>query len=278
VTYNIGYASGDKNNRAASLSRPEVEKNLENIALALKQLRPDLLFLQEVDFGSARTFYIDQLQYLGQRLGLPYAAYVLTWNKNYVAWPYWPPQHHFGRLVSGQAVLSRFPIQSQEITVFDKPEGNPFWYNWFYLDRVAQTLELEVGEKTWMIYHVHLEAFDRQQTKIQLERVAGLIQEKPTPYKILAGDFNISWEGTGIPQAEALENRKQLEDFSAKTGLSLAGAQSPLLTFPSFRPELRIDHIYFSEAFRPRGTGNLTGFWGSDHLPVWAQLECFSCF
>lgn len=273
VTYNIGYGSGRKNNQGSILTRKEVEENLKQISKAIKKLHPDIVFLQEVDFHSARTFYINELNYLAERLGLSFAAYVLTWNKNYVAWPYWPPSRHFGRLVSGQAVLSRFPILSQRVTIFDKPPSNPFWYNWFYLDRKAQTVKIRMGNQTWSLFQVHLEAFDPKQREKQLNQLVTLVRQPDTPFKILGGDFNLAWEGTGAPQEEVRENREQLKIFSQKSGLSMAGWKKHFLTFPSWQPDMRIDYIFFSDSFRLEDVGNLTTILGSDHLPVWARLR-----
>src|SRR5690606_20559225 len=143
----------------------------------LLRMRPDLIFLQEVDFRSARSFDIDQLRLLCEKLGMPYAAYTLTWNKKYVAWPYWPFSLHFGRLVSGQAVLSRFPIKQQVLVQFEKPAENPFWYNWFYLDRVVQRMKVEIGTQSVSVYNIHLEAFTIQTRKEQLQKLSDQIRQ-----------------------------------------------------------------------------------------------------
>jgi len=81
VSYNIGYASGDKNNQGAVLAVREVEENIKAMMEALRPLQPDLLFLQEVDFFAKRSFDINQMENIAQALGLPHAAYVVTWNK-----------------------------------------------------------------------------------------------------------------------------------------------------------------------------------------------------
>ena len=111
VTYNIGYGSAEKNNKPEVLSEEEVRKNLDVMVESLKELDPDIVFLQEVDFNAARTVGIDQMRYLAKSLAMPFAAYTVTWNKRYIPWPYWPPAVHFGRMLSGQAILSRFPIE-----------------------------------------------------------------------------------------------------------------------------------------------------------------------
>lgn len=264
VTYNMGYASGETNNRGRVLTREQAEKNLEDMIHSLKELNPDILFLQEVDFFSSRSFDKDQLEILAKGLGLPFAAYALTWNKSYVAWPYWPLSRHFGRVVSGQAVLSRIPISQQEILRFEKPRENPFWYNWFYLNRLVQRLKLEFGSRSIEIYNVHLEAFSLSANQQQLMLLAKWIKSgSPTP-KIVAGDFNLD---------ALLENeQKLLEDFGSQANLKMAQPGSRQSTYSSWEPIERIDFIFYSPEWEETQYGVLAGLLASDHLPIWVRL------
>ncbi|MFO1519951.1 MAG: endonuclease/exonuclease/phosphatase family protein [bacterium] len=278
VTYNIGYASGDKNNRAVSLSRAEVEGNLNAMAKALEPLHADIVCLQEVDFHSARTFDINQMEFLGKALNLPYAAYVVTWNKRYLPWPYWPLQYQFGHIVSGQAVLSRFPLEKIETLKFEKPASNPFWYNWFYLDRIVEKVGVKIGEKTLALWNVHLEAFDAPTRLSQAERLARWIAENPSPLKLAAGDFNsVSIHRDDLEEGQ----KKELEDtgasiylISEKTGLKNAETFPPFYTMPSWDPIKKIDHILYDEkVMNLLRVDTLKGLKASDHLPVWAAFK-----
>jgi hypothetical protein len=73
-------------------------------------------------------------------------AIAINWDKRYVPFPYWPITQQFGRTLSGQSILSRFPIQNHERHVLDRVAGNNWIYNAFYLDRLAQVAEIVVGE------------------------------------------------------------------------------------------------------------------------------------
>ncbi|MCC7345562.1 MAG: hypothetical protein IT573_11535, partial [Deltaproteobacteria bacterium] len=75
VSYNIGYGSGVKNNKEAVADRAELLRNLDEMAARLAELKPDLLLLQEVDFNSRRSFGIDQMRYLAEKLGMRHGAY-----------------------------------------------------------------------------------------------------------------------------------------------------------------------------------------------------------
>ena len=271
ASYNIGYASGLKNNREA-VAEAELKANLDKIAADLQAFKPDLLFLQEVDFRSRRSFQIDQMRFLSEKLGLPYAAYVLTWNKNYVAFPYWPPARHFGRMVSGQAVSSRFPIQSQQLIEFSKPASNAFWYNWFYLDRIVQHLILDLGGEQVSVYNIHLEAFSADTREEQISQLGRLIKADPFEAKIAAGDFNLA-----DPMVEGKEDGDRdrkglLKAFAAATNPKPIQAEKPYYSFPSSGAYKLIDHIFYSPRFRLEKAGNLPDSTASDHLAVWASL------
>jgi endonuclease/exonuclease/phosphatase family metal-dependent hydrolase len=273
VTYNIGYASGIKNNQGAVLLPEEIQKNLDEIASVLETLDADIVLLQEVDFFSARSFKTNQLTYLADKLKMPYAAYAVTWNKRYVAWPYWPPKRHFGRTVSGQGVLSRHPILEQKITVLPKPEDNPFWYNWFYLDRVIQSLSIQVGETACSVYHLHLEAFSAETRKQQWQRLIEAVTQDDNPVKIAAGDFNEPWRAVGLPEAELNASQQLLTNFASAAPMKMAQKEPGQYTFPSSNPQEDIDHIFYSDSLELKDEGVVTGILASDHLPFWALLE-----
>ena len=272
MTYNIGYASGLKNNQGAILTRDEVEKNLEEIAVTLQKQNPDLVFLQEVDFHSARSFDIDQLKFLTEKLRMPYAAYAVTWNKNYVAWPYWPFSRHFGHIVSGQALLSRFPIREQTLLAFEKPPKNAFWYNWFYLDRIVQVLQLEVGSQLVSACNVHLEAFDSATRIAQLEKLALNLKTSRGSWQIVAGDFNLDANAYQDSTSPRAAERKLLEDFATENGLSWVGKEQDYQTVPSWKPQEWLDHIFYSK-FELKQSAVVSETTASDHFPLQAELD-----
>lgn len=268
VSYNIGYAYGDANNHHL-LPAEDVAKNLETAAVALEKLSPDVICLQEIDFDSRRSARQDQLDWLAKRLGYAYAAYDVNWNKRYVPFPYWPPENHFGRMVSGQAVLSRYPILTNRVHVFAKPP-NPFWYDWFYLERTAQEVALDLGGRHVRVWNAHLEAFHRLTRLAQAEAFAELVLASEVGPQIATGDFN-------DPQAEDAALRAPNPDnavtrFLNATGFSEALPERDRMTFPSWAPVVRLDHVVYSKEMTAVSSGTLT-LTASDHLPVWADLK-----
>lgn len=273
LSYNMGYASGEKNNRGAMLNIKEVQENLDRMVMSLKHLQPDMVFLQEVDFFAQRSFDINQMKFLAEGLGLPYVAYAVNWNKRYVPWPFWPLPEHFGRLVSGQAVLSRYPILKQKTLLFPKPEDNYFWYNWFYIDRLLQEITVQVGKNEITAFNIHLEAFSTPARSYQLKTLTQRVLENSDKYKIVAGDFNLTWFGTGKNPQEVKRHRALLEEFLTGSRLKMAGEHSDYLTYPSWDPKRRIDFIFYSRDLKLLNEDVVKKLPSSDHLPVWARFQ-----
>lgn len=266
VSYNLGYAYASYNNLGKVLSRPDVLHYLDLAIEKLKELNPDVIVLQEIDFDADRTYRMNQLRYLAQGLEMPFGAYAVNWNKKYLPYPYWPPNKHMGRMVSGQAILSKWPIVKQEITKFKKPPYL-FWYKWFYLDRLAQKVTLTVQNKEIIIWNLHLEAFHRQTRNQQANKLIKLIKKEENPYQIIAGDFN-------APTLMEVENDLENATYTVITEALLQSDMEfeNLKTYPSWKPVEKLDHILFTKEFTLQKSGTLD-LPTSDHLPIWVNLK-----
>lgn len=277
VTYNMGYASGQKNNQAISLTEDEVKNNLVQIATILKATQADVICLQEVDFDSARTFGINQLDFINTILGFQSKIPVITWNHHYVPWPYWPVQFHFGRMVSGQAILSRFPVTSVQNTLLEKPSSNNYFYNLFYLDRIIQKVVINNGGTPLSIFNVHLEAYDEPTRLSQAQKLSDLVTiEALENHVIVAGDFNsISFVKNDLSPAQKgeLEDQGKTLKIFSETAKLINAEKENLYTFSSWDPYKKIDHIYYSPAQYELLTVESNSLQASDHLPVIATLR-----
>ncbi|MCZ6635239.1 MAG: hypothetical protein O7G87_17710, partial [bacterium] len=84
LSYNIGFAVGPVQKTVGETrAKSEYLHNLNEIVRVVEETDADILLLQEVDLNSRRSHYLDQLQYLQDRLEWPYAACTTTW-KTYV--------------------------------------------------------------------------------------------------------------------------------------------------------------------------------------------------
>lgn len=275
VSYNIGYLSGLTNNQAVRPDASLYETHLATAIAALKPLEPDVLALQEIDLDSRRSYQVDQVAAIGDELGYAQRAIAINWDKRYVPFPFWPPTVHFGQMLSGQAILSRWPITQQERLVLDKVAGNPFFYNALYLDRLAQVAQIDVDGQTLVVINLHLEAFDRPTRQAQTEFVLALAETYAEQYPVLLlGDFNsaLNRDAEGEPRSiqtvvdsGAFTSAVPVEQFS----------QSNQATFPSDQPEFKLDYIFYTpDRIELLNLEVLTAVGqASDHLPLVMRLR-----
>lgn len=274
VTYNIGYGSGLTNNQSVTRSRQLFDQNLASAATALKALQPDLLGLQEVDVNSRRSFNVNQVAVLAETLGLDMGAIAINWDKRYLPFPYWPISAQFGPILSGQAVLSRYPIKSNQRTVLERVAGEPFYRRAFYLDRLVQITQIDLNGQPLVLMNVHLEAFDAPTRLRQTEAVRQLAEQYGVDYPVLlVGDFNSAPATETDPEASIMP-LLQAPDLQAAVPFDrLDQPTSP--TFPSDQPVLQLDNIFYTpahiQALEARVVPEVRQ--ASDHLPVMLKFR-----
>lgn len=288
VSWNIawGYGWGSEGSGGAK-AEAHFEETLEEMGRVLKTLAPDIVLLQEVDFDADRSHRMDQAEVLARAADLPYVAKAVSWDANYIPFPYWPPQDHFGAMRSGGAILSRFPLEEHRVETVSKPKANPWWYNLFYLFRYHQQVVAQTEHGPVLLFNMHLEAFDQdnrlRHARLVAERLAGVI----TPHTVVAGDLNsVLPEATvrsGYPDEPETSHVEDatVEVLRGVTGLvdALPGPQylsnePAWFTFPAHEPNRKLDYILHGAGYEvaeisvPRGVaGDL-----SDHLPVVVRL------
>ncbi|MEB3216497.1 MAG: endonuclease/exonuclease/phosphatase family protein [Nostocales cyanobacterium 94392] len=275
ITYNIGYLSGLTNNQAISREKKLFDDNLKTVIDAFKPLNADFIGLQEIDLDSKRSFNINQVDELVEKLSFNQAGIAINWDKTYVPFPYLPFSAHFGRILSGQAILSRYPITNNKRIVLDKVASKPFFYNAFYLDRVAQVSEIKVKNRSVIIINVHLEAFDVPTRRKQTEYIQKLLSEYVDKYPVLLiGDFNST-----VPPIP--ENPQPTIDILLKTA-AIKSAFPPealnnpqIATFPSDKPIVKFDYVFYTpkniEVIEWRIVDEVKQ--ASDHLPVMVKFR-----
>jgi endonuclease/exonuclease/phosphatase family metal-dependent hydrolase len=271
MTYNLGYLSGMANNLPVDMPQELFEKNLIRAKALLQSLTPDIIGFQEIDFGSNRSFYAHQLDSLANHMGAHQAYQSVNWDKRYVPFPYWPVKYHFGEMLSGQAILSRFSLKNERTTVLQRPINAPFYYNQFYLDRLVQVVEVQVGSHTVTVMNVHLEAFDTETREAQAVVLAKMYAElAATRPVLLIGDFNSRppWEEDADDVIQSLLNAGNIASAIDETRYK----QIPKAhyTFSSDEPYQMIDYIFYNPTFIQPIDARVVTEAGdiSDHLPV----------
>lgn len=267
ITYNIGYLSGMTNN--LPLERPKFlfDENLNKVIYELKKLDADFIAFQEIDYNSKRSHKVNQQEELS-KLGYPYYGQNINWDKKYVPFPYYPVSSQFGKVLSGQSILSKYPILEQERIALKRNENNPFYYDSFYIDRLAQVNKIKIREHTLLLINVHLEAYDAKTRKLQMQEVKKIYLKYYKKYPvILLGDFNsdIHFEEAGIHLFLKLP----------ETGCAAFDDNISQNTFSSESPTQRLDYIFYNKKFIQEIDAKiLTQFdLASDHLPLLMKFK-----
>ena len=290
LTWNISYAygmgsEGDESYRQQT--REHFEANLSAMADTIKQQESDVVFLQEIDFYSARTHYQDQLEALRVKTSLNFSARALSWQSNYVPHPPLNFTHHFGKVFSGGGVLSRWPIIDNKVYMLEKPASKAWWYNLFYLYRYIQVVTIDISGKKIKVANLHLEAFDYTNKSEQAKFLLKLLETEKID--ILAGDFNtlpagaLKRSGFANPaddyeydKTPKLLAKLPLREVVDPTHYQMN--ESQWFTFPSINPDRRLDYIYYSSQWNLLKTQIVHPSRPevSDHLPVSASFKLFN--
>ena len=237
VTYNVHRCVG--NDRRLDVGR---------IAEVLAELRPDIVALQELDVGRARTGNVDQAHEIARRLDMAchFHAAVTVEEERY-----------------GDAILTCYDerlVQVGPLPGYDRIRALE--------PRGALWVEVEIDGKPVQIINTHLGLVPNEQ-QIQANWLAGpawLEHPHCTGPRILLGDFN----ATGA----SVVYRTLTRDL--KAARSLAKRRHPTSTFPSPLPVLRIDHLFVSPEIQVKDVfapfDPLTRV-ASDHLPLAMDFE-----
>ncbi len=184
------------------------QENLAEIAHWLTHY--DIVALQEVDAGSLRTHYVNQVAFLAKVGGFPY------WHLQ--------QNRHFGRFAAhSNGLLAKRQVDQ---IIHHKLPGK-------IKGRGALQANFNCGNKQLLVLTVHL-ALSQQARKKQLAYICDLLSQNP--YFVLMGDMNCE-------QAE-------LHDEFAKHGLETKYNEHCFPTFPRWKPKYQFDQILVSNNLR----------------------------
>ena len=268
MTYNVGYLSGMTNNQATRPEKIFFDENQNKLEKYLGDSKPDLICFQEIDYDSKRSYHINLHDSL-THLFYPWSVKAINWDNRYVPFPYWPPRVHFGKVLSGQSILSVWALENPKREVLEKVASNPFYYNAYYLDRLLVSAEVKHPVRDFLLMNLHTEAFDTLTRNEQLTFVYDRVKSETANQPLLiAGDFNASPE-SGEPGLQLFLNDSTL-------GCVALHPNDPnYCTFSSGTPEERIDYIFYTKKDFEEIGGRVMNEYGeiSDHLPVMGRLK-----
>ena len=266
LTYNIGYLSGMTNNRAVAKPQSLFDDNLKKVKSEFKSLNPDIIAFQEIDYNASRSYKVNQEEEIS-KLGYAYKATAVNWDERYLPFPYWPPKMHFGKVISGQSILSKFAIENQERIVLERVADAPFYRDAFYLERLAQVAKVTIDNREVVIINVHLEAFDKTTRVNQFKKIVELLNSHKDDYPvILLGDFN----------SPANDKDAAIQQLLNDTSLGNAAFETTSFenTFDSKDPFKRIDYIFYTKNSIQEVSSKVLNEFGeaSDHIPVYLEF------
>lgn len=175
---------------------------------------------------------------------------------------------HFGKVVSGQSIISKYPIKKQQRIVLESVADAPFYRNAFYLERLAQVVKVVLNDKEIMVINVYLEAFDKPTIVKQFDEVVKIFNQYKDQYPtILLGDFN----------SEANDTSAVIQKMFAMKNFGNAAFNVDKIenTFDSKTPHKRIDYIFYTENSIEYISGKVLNEFGqaSNHLPVFMEFR-----
>ena len=302
LTWNVQFMAGknyvfffdvpDGNGPDERPSRQDITHTLSEVARVIHDENPDLVLLQEVDNGAARTDCEDQLQRL---LRLMPSAYVCHVSAFYWKAAYVPHPRIHGAAGLTLATLSKYRIRGSTRHQLSLIPGN-FVTQQFNLKRAVleARLPLEQGGE-FVALNTHLDAFAQGSNTMekQVNEVKSLLRsltQSGQPW-VIGGDFNL------LPNPEAYRRLppRQQYYFNSRTEItplfesyqavpSLEEVSGPdyqewfthLPNDPEVRgPDRTIDYLFFSRtvrlgrhSVRQRDTQRI-----SDHMPLISELQ-----
>jgi endonuclease/exonuclease/phosphatase family metal-dependent hydrolase len=217
MTYNVKFGGGridfffDCHGEQVLMNRSEVIENLQGVAALIKEIDPDVLFLQEVDILSKRSAYVDQVQWLLDNTELNFGAYASQWKADFV------PSDGLGAVDSGNAILSKFPIRGAKRIALDLRTDQSSLERYFYLRRNILEADLDVGAGIRLV-GTHAEAYSQDGTKEQhVEKFRERMNAAPGAV-IGAGDLNTlppnSDKVKGFDDSVCTDEDYQADDYS----------------------------------------------------------------
>ena len=209
-------------------------------AETIRSLGADLIGLNEVRGAGESEGYEPQAAIMGEKLGF-HAYFGKAQDMNGRKDPY------------GNAFLSRFPILSAETVIIPYPRDARSPYP---EDRSIQRVTVSPDGKPLTVLATHLGVTAREQ-EVGIGILLPMLGGERT---ILMGDFNLT------PDSPLLEPvRGRMKDSAA----FLAG---PLLSWPSDKPEVKIDYLFTSPDLRVL-SADIPDVETSDHRPYLARIE-----
>ncbi len=220
------------------LSYIENKIDFEIMARAISDCQADIVGLNEMRDLGQHPEYIAQVERLAELSEMKYFYFARAIELEGMG-PY------------GNAILSRIPIVRAESVMIPDPE--PRAYDGYYESRCVLVADLEGGLRV-LVTHFGLNPDEQENAT---KKVVELSTDKKC---ILMGDFNVTPD-------EAV-----LDPIRAKMKDTADLFDAPKLSFPSDKPDRKIDYIFVSRDIKVV-SADIPPIVASDHRPHVATIE-----
>lgn len=237
VTYNV--------HRCLGVDR---RLNVGRVAEVIAAQSPDIVALQEIDVGRARTGGVDQAHHLATLLGMAFHfnAALTVESESY-----------------GDAILTSLPERLVKAAALP---GHPLTTR--LEPRGALWVAVRIGDIELQVINTHLGLAPGEQ-RAQASALAGEAwlgsPERSDPL-MLVGDFNAT------PRAATF---RTISGHLTESRRACKGAPS-IRTFPSQAPMLALDHVFVSGGIQVRSVtapSDMRSRAASDHLPLVVDFD-----
>ncbi len=289
LTWNIGFgALGDNadffmdgGTMVNTADEARVNSNMAGICSFIEETSPDILFLQEIDRDSARSYHISEYGVVGEQLPEYCSSFANNFKVAFLPYPI-PP---IGKVDSGIATFSNCGVTSAERVQLPIPFSWPIRMINLKRCLLVSRIPVEGTDKELVLVNLHLEAYDNGEGKIaQTKMLADLLEAEGEKgnYVIAGGDFNQTFPGVdketytiipGLWAAGDLDISEFSDDWQFVTDVSLPTCRSLDRVYAGADKEnfqyYYIDGFIVSENVRVDSveTQDLD-FVSSDHNPV----------
>lgn len=271
LDWNVGYFGMDKDvdffmdggKMVHPIDKAHVENNLSNITRIIKEQNPDVMFLQEVDENSGRTYDINQVEYLDKTFSNS-SIFAYNFKVKFIPYPI-PP---LGKVNSGIYTSTKFNIEDAER--YQMPIPFTFPTRLANLKRGFSVVysNIENSDKKLVLINAHLDAYDKDnkgkiaQTKMLIEFMER--EYAKGNYILLGADFNQELRDLMREEIEKTPAELWRAELFDKTLLT----DKFKLYYDTSRPSARLNNKPYEKGSKDTYEFFIDGYIASDNIEV----------
>lgn len=292
LTWNMGYGALDEREDCYwdggtgvdGESEEVVQENINALKAQIKELNPDIFFLQEMDVNSKRSYNINELESFQEVFTQSEynSSFALNYKSGFVPLPLYNPM---GKVEAGIATFSKFSVNDASRVQLPCPFSWPMSTVNLKRCLLINRLPIENSDKELVLINLHLEAYDDGEGKAkQLAMLMDIMQEEYDKgnYVIAGGDFNQTFSNADYQKYPQLTDwvcpvieAESYTDFTFKMDATYPSCRSLDKTYADAQKEATEFQYWLLDGFIV--SNNITinsfetldyGFKNTDHNPV----------